>query len=117
MMKCCVFLSLWLVALGHASAAKNTVLHCKGYQVGADRHPVTDQIITLDLQNNIVISIQLGAANRKDTINAPIKANKRTLQWSYPAINKVYVFNRETSRLQMLSDTLELMSLFDCATS
>ena len=116
MLKCFVLSSILLAAFAGAAAAKNTVLHCRGYQVG-DRHPVTDQIIMLDMENNVVVSIQLGSANPKDVINAPIKVSKKELQWSYEAVNKKYVFNRETSRLQMLSNTLELIALFECSTS
>jgi hypothetical protein len=64
MLKCLVLSSVLLVAFGSAAAAKNTVLHCRGYQVG-DQHPVTDQIIALDIENNIAVSIQLGGGNRK----------------------------------------------------
>jgi hypothetical protein len=104
------------MAFGSAAAPKNTVLHCRGYQVG-DQHPVTDQIIALDMENNIAVSIQLGGGNPKDVINAPMKVCKKELQWSYEAVNKKYVFNRQTSGLRMLSDTLELIALFECSTS
>ncbi len=116
MLKCFVVSSILLVAFGGAAAAKNTVLHCRGYQVG-DRHSVTDQIITLDMENNIVVSIQLGSANPKDVINVPIKVGKHELQWSYEAVNKRYVFNRKTSQLRLLSSTLELIGLFECSVS
>jgi hypothetical protein len=115
MLKRCVLLATLLLASGNVAAAKNTVLHCDGYQVG-DEHPLPDQIITLDLENNTVISIQFGSS-RKDTINAPIKVSKRELQWSYEAVNKIYVLNRQSSRLQLLSEKLELMGLFECSTS
>jgi hypothetical protein len=68
------------------------------------------------MQNNMVISIQLGGANPKDVINGPVKVHKEELQWSYEAVNKKYVFNRQTSRLRLLSDTLELIGLFECST-
>jgi hypothetical protein len=87
MLKCLVLSSVLLVAFGSAAAAKNTVLHCRGYQVG-DQHPVTDQTIVLDMENNIALSIQLGGGNPKDAINAPIKVSKQELQWSYEAVNK-----------------------------
>jgi hypothetical protein len=117
MLKCFVVSSILLVAFGSAAAAKNTVLHCRGYQVG-DRHPVTDQIITLDMENNIVVSIQLGSANPKDVVNTPIiKINKNELQWSYEAVNKKYVFNPQTSGLRLLSNTLELIGVFECSKS
>ncbi len=117
MLKCFVVSSILLVAFGGAAAAKNTVLHCRGYQVG-DRHPVTDQIITLDMENNIVVSIQLGSANPKDVINTSIiKINKNELQWSYEAVNKKYVFNPQTSGLRLLSNTLELIGIFECSKS
>jgi hypothetical protein len=90
-------------------------LHCDGYQVG-DEHSLPDQIITLDLENNTVISIQFGHSP-KDTINAPIKVSKRELQWSYEAVNKIYVFDRQTSRLELRSDKLELVGIFECSTS
>jgi hypothetical protein len=115
-LKCVVLSAVLLAACAGAAAAKNTVLHCKGYQVG-DRHRLTDQIISLDLENNMVVSIQLGAANPKDIINAPIKANKDELQWSYDAVNKKYVFNRQTSGLRLLSNTLELIGIFECSKS
>ena len=98
-----------------AVAAKNTVLRCQGYQVG-DRHRLADQTITLDMESNLVISIQLGNANSKDIINAPIKLSKNELQWSYEAVNKKYVFNRQTSGLRLLSNTLELIGVFECST-
>jgi hypothetical protein len=50
-------------------------------------------------------------------INAPIKLNKDELQWSYEAVSKRYVFNRQTSRLRLLSNTLELVGLFECSAS
>ena len=78
-LKWCLLSSILLAASGGAGATKNTVLHCRGYQVG-DRHPVTDQIITLDMQNNVAVSIQLGASNSKDVINAPFKISKDELQ-------------------------------------
>ena len=43
MLKCFVLSSILLVAFGGAAAAKNTVLHCGGYQVG-DCHRLTDQV-------------------------------------------------------------------------
>jgi hypothetical protein len=98
-----------------AIAAKNTVLRCHGYQVG-DRHRLPDQIISLDMENNTVVSIQFGSANPKDIINAPVKISKNELQWSYEAINKKYVFNRQTSGLRLLSNTLELIGIFECST-
>jgi len=117
MLKSFVLSSGLLVAFGGAAVAKNTVLHCRGYQVG-DRHPVTDQIITLDMENNIVVSIQLGSANPKDVINTSIiKINKNELQWSYEAVNKKYVFNPQTSGLRLLSNTLELIGIFECSKS
>ncbi len=99
MLKSFVLSSGLLVAFGGAAVAKNTVLHCRGYQVG-DRHPVTDQIIALDMENSIVVSIQLGGSNPKDVINAPIKVSKQELQWSYEVVNKRYVFNPKTSQLR-----------------
>src|SRR5215471_16780729 len=93
-----VLVLILFVAFSGAAAAKNTVLRCRGYQVG-DRHSLPDQLITLDMQNNTAISIQLGVANAKDVINSPIKINKDELQWSYEAVSKKYVFNRQTSRL------------------
>jgi hypothetical protein len=109
--------AILLVACAGAAAAKNTVLHCRGYQVG-DRHRLTDQIISLDMENNIVVSIQLGGANPKDVVNAQIiKINKNELQWSYEAVNKKYVFNPQTSGLRLLSNTLELIGIFECSTS
>src|SRR5271154_1000084 len=68
----CVLLSILLGALGGPAAAKNTVLRCQGYQPD-DRHKLTEEIITLDIQNNIAISIQLDGIQPKDVINAPIK--------------------------------------------
>jgi hypothetical protein len=115
MLKCLVLSWILLVAFGSAAAAKNTILHCRGYQVG-DQHPVTDQIIALDMENNIAVSIQLGGGNPKDVVNEPIKVSKQELQWSYEAVNKKYVFNRQTSRLRLLSDGLELIALFECST-
>ena len=81
------------------------VLHCDGYQVG-DQHPLPDQIITLDVENSTVISIQFGP-NPKDIVNAPIKVSKRELQWSYEAVNKIYVLNRKNLGLQLMSEKLE----------
>jgi hypothetical protein len=115
MLKCCVLLATLLLASSNVAAGKNTVLRCNGYQVG-DEHPLPDQIITLDAENNTVISIQFGHSP-KDTINAPIKVSKRELQWSYEAVNKLYVLNRQTSHLELRSDKLELVGVFECSTS
>jgi hypothetical protein len=115
MLKRCVLVTTLLIAFGNVAAAKNTVLHCDGYQVG-DEHPLADQIITLDLQNNIVVSIQLGP-NPKDVINAPIKVSKNELQWSYSPVNKIYVFDQKNSRLELRSEKLELVGIFECSTS
>jgi hypothetical protein len=43
--------------------------------------------------------------------------NKDELQWSYEAVNKKYVFSRRTSGLRLLSNTLELVGIFECSTS
>jgi hypothetical protein len=110
-----ILLSTLLLAFGNVAAAKNTVLRCNGYQVG-DEHALADQIITLDLENNIVVSIQLGP-NAKDIINAPVKVSKKELLWFYTPVNKIYVFNRRTSRLELRSDKLELVGIFECSTS
>jgi hypothetical protein len=107
---------IYLRGFGSVAVAKNTVLRCRGHQVG-DWHSLPDQFITLDMQNNTVVSIQLGAANAKDVINAPVKVSKDELQWSYEAVSKKYVFNRQTSRLRLLSNTLELVGLFECSAS
>jgi hypothetical protein len=115
MLKRCALLSTLFLAIGNLAAAKNMVLHCSGYQVG-DEHPLTDQIITLDLQNNTVISIQLGP-RPKDIVNAPVKVGKQELQWSYEAVNKVYVLNRQSFRLHLLSEKLELIGIFECSAS
>ena len=115
MLKYLVLSAVLLVAFD-AIGAKNTVLRCHGYQVG-DRHRLPDQIISLDMENNIVVSIQLGSANPKDVINAPVKVSKNELQWSYEAVNKKYVFNRQTTGLRLLSNSLELIGIFECSTS
>jgi hypothetical protein len=115
MLRRCVLLSTLRLASSNVAAAKNMVLHCDGYQVG-DEHPLPDQIITLDLENNTVISIQFGR-NPKDIVNAPIKVSKRELQWSYEAVNKIYVINRQSFRLQLMSEKLELVGIFECSTS
>jgi hypothetical protein len=54
MLKCVVLSSIWLVALSSAAAAKNTVLHCRGYHI-VDQRPVTDQTIVLDMENNVAV--------------------------------------------------------------
>jgi hypothetical protein len=117
MLKRCVLSSILLMAFADPTAAKNTVLRCSGYQPD-DRHKLTDQIITLDTQNNVVLSIQLDGFQPKDVINAPIKsASKDVIQWSYDAVNMKYFFNRQNSRLRLFSDTMVLLGIFECTTS
>jgi hypothetical protein len=115
MLRLCVLLTTLLLANGNVAAAKNMVLHCNGYQVG-DEHALPDQIITLDIENNNVIIIQFGP-NPKDIINVSIRISKREIQWSCEVVNKVYVFNRQTSRLKLRSDKLKLVGIFECSTS
>jgi hypothetical protein len=113
----CVLFSIFLGVRGDPAIAKNMVLHCQGYQPD-DRHKLTDEIITLDLQNNIVISIQLDGFQPKDMINAPMKnSNKDVLEWSYDAVHMKYFFNRQNSRLRLFTDTMVLLGIFECATS
>ena len=110
-------IAILLLARPGAAAAKNTVLRCQGHQATGDRHRLTDQIITLDMQNNIVVSIQLNGFQPKDTINAPVKVNKDELQWSYEAVAMKYVFNRKNSQLQTSSSTMGLVGVFECSMS
>jgi hypothetical protein len=86
MLKYCFFLSILLTVFGNPAAAKNIILHCHGYQPD-DHHKLPDQIITLDPENNVMLSIQLKGVQSKDAINAPIKtATKDVIQWSYDAV-------------------------------
>jgi len=92
------------------------VLHCHGYQPD-DHHKLTDQIITLDSENKVVLSIQLDGFSPKDVINAPIRnASKDVLQWSYDAVNMRYFFNQQNFELRMFTDEMVLIGIFDCAT-
>jgi hypothetical protein len=105
-----------LVSCADLAVAKNTILHCHGYQPD-DHHKLPDQIITLDTQNHVAVSIQLNGVQSKDVINAPIKTGKDVLQWSYDAVNMKYVFNSQNLRLRLFSDTMVLLGIFDCTTS
>lgn len=116
-LKRCAWLSILLGALGDSAAAKNTVLHCQGYQPD-DRHKLTEEIITLDTQNNVVVSIQLDGFQPKDIINAPIKtSSKDVVEWSYDAVHMRYFFNRQNSRLRLFTDTMVLLGIFECTRS
>ena len=116
-LQCCVLLSILLGAFGGPAVAKNTVLRCQGYQPD-DRHKLTEEIITLDMQNNIAISIQLDGIQPKDVINAPIKnASKDVLEWSYDAVGMKYFFNKQSLRLRLFTDTMILLGIFDCTMS
>jgi len=115
--RCFFFLAFLLTGFADPAIAKNMVLHCHGYQPD-DHHKLTDQIITLDAENNMVLSIQLNGFQPKDVINAPIKkASKDVMQWSYGSVNMKYFYNRQNSRLRMFSDAMILLGIFDCTTS
>jgi hypothetical protein len=116
-LKRCVLLSI-LLGLANPAAAKNTILHCKGYQPD-DHHKLTEEIITLDMENKVVVSIQLiGSLQPKDIINAPIKtASKDVVQWSYDAVNMKYFYNRQNARLRLFTNEMILLGIFDCTTS
>jgi|SRR5580704_12131524 hypothetical protein len=116
-LKRCALLSILLGAFGDPATAKNAVLHCQGYQPD-DRHKITDEIITLDMQNNVVVSIQLDGFQPKDVINAPFKnSSKDVIEWSYNAVHMKYFFNRQNSRLRLFTDTMILLGIFECTTS
>jgi hypothetical protein len=103
-LKRCALLSIFAGALANPAAAKNTVLHCKGYQPD-DHHKLTEEIITLDMENKVVVSIQLGGLQPKDVIDAPLKtASKDLFQWSYDAVNMKYFYNRQNSRLRLFTN-------------
>ena len=112
----CTLLLLSLGAFGDPAAAKNTVLHCQGYQPD-DHHKLTEEIITLDTENKVVVSIQLDGLGPKDVINAPIKTGKDVLEWSYDTVHMKYFFNRQNSRLRLFTDTMVLLGIFDCTAS
>jgi hypothetical protein len=112
---CALFL-VGLVAFANIAAAKPVVLHCRGHQVGSDQHALTDQIITLDMEKNAVVSIELLGKGPKDTINAPIEVSKKELRWTYGALNFKYVFNRDSSALQISASPAGLLGTFDCET-
>lgn len=117
MLKRAFFVSILLMTFADPATAKNTILHCHGYQPD-DHHKLTDQIITLDPENKVVLSIQLDGLGPKDVINAPIKhASKNVLQWSYDKIRKEYFFDQENSRLRLFTDNMILLGIFDCTTS
>ena len=63
----CPLLSTLLGALADPAAAKNTVLRCQGYQPD-DHHKLTEEIITLDMENKVVVSIQLDGLQSRDVI-------------------------------------------------
>ena len=111
-----VIFSLALAALASSTAANATVLHCKGSQVG-DGHPLTDQIIALDMRKNLVLSISLLGKGPKDIINAPIIVRKEDLVWFYEAVGFKYILNKEMSNLQLLSITNNQLGVFDCETT
>jgi hypothetical protein len=71
-LRLCALAAIGLVGLVNVAMAKSTVLHCRGYQI-SDHHQLTDQLIVLDLEKKIVISIQLLGTSPKDVINAPIE--------------------------------------------
>jgi hypothetical protein len=116
MLNHCALFSIGLVAVVNVAEAKPVVLHCRGHQVGGDQHPLTDQIITLDMEKNVVVSIELLGKGPKDTINAPIDAGKKELRWIYDALNFKYVFNRDTSTLQISASPVGLLGTFVCET-
>jgi hypothetical protein len=117
-LKRCALLSILLGAVANPAAAKTTILHCKGYQPD-DHHKLTEEIITLDMENKVVVSIQLlGGLQPKDVINAPLKtASKDVIQWSYDAVNMKYFYNRQNARLRLFTDKMILLGIFDCTTS
>ena len=110
-----LFLAGLVAVTSAAAAAKPVVLHCRGYQV-SDKHKLTDQIITLDQEKNIVVSIELLGHGAKDVINAPISATKREFRWIYNAVQFKYVLEKSTMSLQLLSIPGELLGKFDCET-
>jgi len=112
--RCTLFL-VGLVAVANIAATKPAVLHCRGHQVG-DNHKLTDQIIILDQQKNIALSIELLGYGAKDVINAPITSNKKELRWIYERVKFKYVFDKTTMTLGLLSMSNELVGKFDCET-
>jgi hypothetical protein len=112
----CALLSILMGALSDPAAAKDLVLHCKGYQPD-DHHKLTEQIITLDVDNKRVVSIQLAGAGPRDLMNAPMKVGKDVLEWPYDLLHMKYVFNRQNSRLRLFSDTMILLGIFDCTST
>jgi hypothetical protein len=115
-LKRCVFLAILLGAFGDPASAKNTVLHCQGYQPD-DHHKLTEEIITLDTENKVVISIQLDGFQPKDVINAPIKGGKDVLEWSYDAVHMKYFFNKQNLHLRLFTDAMVLLGVFECTSS
>jgi hypothetical protein len=106
--------SIALLALVDIGSAEATVLHCHGYQV-ADKH--TDQIITLDVDKKVVISIQFSGKGPKVVINTPMNVSSEELQWSYESLGFKYVLSRKNSKLQLLSITNNLLGIFECQSS
>ena len=108
--------AIGLAAVVNTADVRPVVLHCHGHQVGSDQHPLTDQIITLDMEKNVVVSIELLGKGRKDVINAPIDVSKKELRWTYDTLKFKYVFNRETLSLQISASPVGLLGVFDCET-
>jgi hypothetical protein len=111
-----VIFSIGLVVLVNGTVADAAVLHCKGFQVG-DGHPLTDQILELDMKKNLVLSISLLGKGPRDVINAPIIVRKEEFVWSYEAIGIKYILNKQMSILQLLSNTDNKLGFFDCETT
>lgn len=116
MLNRCVLFSVGFIALADGAIAKPIVLRCEGHQVGGDNHKLTGQIISLDLQNNVVTSIEFFGKSPKDIINAPIAGNKRELRWIYESIGFKYVLNKAEMTMELRSIPGELLGKFECVT-
>jgi hypothetical protein len=68
------------------------------------------------MEKNVVVSIELLGTGPKDIINATIKVSKKELRWTYDTLNFKYVFNRDTSALQISASPVGLLRTFDCET-
>jgi hypothetical protein len=99
--------SIGLVARANSTAANATILHCKGFQVD-DRHPLTDQIIALDMKKNLVLG-----NGPKHVINAPIILRNEEIVWVYEAVR----LSNQKCILQLLSDANNQLGVFDCETT
>ena len=112
----CFLLSLGLLASTPTYAAQPIVLRCAGHQVGIDSHKLADQIISLDLQNNMVVSVELQGHGSKDVINSPLTVSKIEIHWVYESIGFKYVLNKNDLTLELRTLPGELLGKFVCET-